>query len=85
MMAVGRYAPWTGSPHPPRFRYLGGVARQLVVNRVKPTFRVHHAVVQQLPRVAESDIARVVRILGRMIRADREGWRFFNRHLRGVR
>lgn len=42
---------------------------------VAPTPEPDHAVVQQLARVAESDIARVVRILGRMIRADREGWR----------
>lgn len=34
-----------------------------------------HAVVEQLARIAQTDIARAVRILGQIVRGDREGWR----------
>ncbi|OGP20082.1 MAG: hypothetical protein A2X90_03970 [Deltaproteobacteria bacterium GWA2_65_63] len=34
-----------------------------------------HSIVEQLARVAQADIVRAVRILDRMVRGDREGWR----------
>lgn len=42
---------------------------------VIPTPEPDHAIVEQLARVAQADIVRAVRILDRMVRGDREGWR----------
>ncbi len=44
---------------------------------VTPTPEPGHAVAEQLAKIAHADIARAVRILDRIVRADREGWRTY--------
>lgn len=40
-----------------------------------PTPEPDHAIVERLAQIAQADIARAIRILDRMVRGDREGWR----------
>ena len=42
---------------------------------VTPTPEPDHAIVEQLTKIAQADIGKAIRILDRMIRGDREGWR----------